>query len=76
MPKIPSTSQYNTSDVVFLHILVSSYNSTYTFPQILTSKPSANLTLTAELYFVSNPHLLQVARDKKLRDAPLSMRIS
>ena len=66
MPKIPSASQSKTSKVNLSHTFVPSYNSTYAYPKILTSELSANATIVAELCFISNPHLLQVAKDKKL----------
>ena len=74
MPKISLTLQYKTSKIVFLHTLLPIYNSTYTYPQVLTSEPSENLTLTTELYFTSNPNTLKVAKDKNLCDALLSIR--
>ena len=74
MPKMPSPSQSKTSNLVFLNTLVPSYNSTYTYPQVLTSEPSANLTLTTKLCFTLNPYLLQITIDKKLFNNPLSIK--
>ena len=74
MHRIFSTLQSKTSRVVFLHILVPSYNSTCTYLQVLTTEPSSNLTLITELWLISKSHLLQVAKDKMLYIASLSIR--